>query len=781
MMVLRNMVFNFRKYAGPLALSLLGVVLAFCAFVTTVTQIRFEKGFDRFHPHPDCLFRVDMPDNNTVFRSVLPPGFADAVINSSAHVVAGTLVNPFLGDVYLTLASDGVVHSFKEPANIVSPDFFRVFEMEIVEGDPDVLKHKDMLAIPESMARKFFGRETAVGKIMKIKSGAGFVSSDSWIVGAVYRDMPANSQIRNEIYMAIPDFFMQNFTQSNFVCYLRLDSPENTEAVEDAFNSSFDFSKYSQLTPVSLLPMSDIYFQEEKSDGRIFRSGSRTQMYVLGIIAFMVILAAFMNFTNLYAALIPSRLKSLNTRMVLGAGASAIRAGIMAETTCFMFSGALISLFLSMPLTDYLYEEGIAGAAFSIAGNPAVVLMTLGVAVLAGVLAGLYPAFFATSFTPALVLKGNFSLTSSGRRVKECLVVLQYVISFTLLALVSVVYMQNRMMSNVNTRFDSDMLAVMELPPELVRSSYAELEAGLKELPEVEGVAFASEIIGSQDVYSTQEIEHEGVGISTFLIPVSPDFLKVTGIGVVDGRDFAPEEYNRIIMNRYAMENYGIAAGEKLDGGSEVLGICEDIALTSMRKEQSPLCFVSMPGGSGFFSAVYVRLRAGFDAVSSVADIRKAVSDVDPEISADVLFYDGIISEQYRREQSFGKVVLGFSVLAVVLSLIGVFSMVVFDVRLRTREITLRKIFGADYGDVIWLGNKPYFFMVLTGFMISLPVAWLAASRYLDGFVYRVGIPVWVFPLLFVLMEAITALLVLWRFHVIASQNPADSLDLDGA
>ena len=245
MQALRNIKYTLRKYFIPMFMSITGMILSFSAFMLISVQLDFEKGFDRFHPDADNIYRVDLSDNNTIFRSILPPGFSDEVIRSSSHIEAGTVVCPFLGDIYITTMKDGVSSGFIETANVVSEDFFKVFGIKIVEGNPETLSKNEQLAIPQSMARKIFGNESPIGKQVKIKSGTGFLRSDKWTVGAVYEDLPENSQIRNEIYMKIPDFFLQNFGASNFVCYLRLDDSENVSLVEDEFNSKFEFEKYS--------------------------------------------------------------------------------------------------------------------------------------------------------------------------------------------------------------------------------------------------------------------------------------------------------------------------------------------------------------------------------------------------------------------------------------------------------------------------------------------------------------------------------------------------------
>ena len=261
MQALRNIKYTLRKYFVPMLMSLVGLILAFSAFMLISVQLDFENGFDRFHPDAGNIYRVDLSDNNTIFRSILPPGFSDEVIRSSSHIVAGTVVCPFLGEVYITTMKDGVSSGFIETANVVSEDFFKVFGIKIVEGDSATLSKNEQLAIPQSMARKIFGNESPIGKQVKIKSGTGFLRSDKWTVGAVYEDLPANSQIRNEIYMKIPDFYLQNFGASNFVCYLRLDDRENVSLVEDEFNSKFEFDKYRGLTPIYLTPLVDVYFQ----------------------------------------------------------------------------------------------------------------------------------------------------------------------------------------------------------------------------------------------------------------------------------------------------------------------------------------------------------------------------------------------------------------------------------------------------------------------------------------------------------------------------------------
>lgn len=774
---LRNIRYTFRRYPLPLLMSAIGLVTAVCAYIIITVQIGYERQFDRFHPHADNIFRVDMTNNNTIFRSVLPPGFADEVINSSSHIEAGTVVCPFLGEIYVTAVRDGVSNGFIEKANVVSEDFFKVFGMKIVEGNSEMLKYSDKLALPLSLARKMFGNTSAIGKQIKIKSGTGFLRNDEWQVGAVYEDLPENSQIRNDIYMRIPDFFLQNFGASNFVCYLRLDNRDNMKMVENEFNSKFDFGRYNHLTPIYLTPLPDVYYQEEKSDGRVFRSGSRTQTNVLGIIAVLTILVGFLNFTNFYTSLIPSRFKSVNTRIILGEKTSNIRIEIVLETLMFAISTFLVSVFLVVFVSPWLNEIGITNTAFDFKKKITELVSVFVVVVVCGLLSGIYPALFATSRTRELVVRGNFNLTSSGMRIKRTLLCLQYIISCSLMVFISFVFLQNRMMISADSKFDKDHIAMVEITSDMASMKGEWIKGELCRNSFIDDVAFASEKLGAQDVYCTENFTINGSRMPVFLIYVSHNFPEVMGINITEGKSFTATGSNSVILNEYAKEHYDVRLGRLDSSEEEITGFCEDINLTSMRKEQSAICFSSLPVEDGYMNVMYVRFADGSDKSKVTSQIKNVIAKIDSEYPVEVMFYDEIDAMQYSRENSFARVITCFSVIAVLLSLIGAFSMVIFDIQNKKKEIAIRKIFGAGYSDVLWLGNRPYFIIVLIGFIISVPISVIAADEYLMGFSNRIGISPWIYLLVFLIVQALTAMLVVSRYNSIAKESPSVSLD----
>lgn len=777
MEVFRNIKYIFRKYPAPMAMSLLGLVLAFSAYMVISVQLDYEKGFDRFHPNAENIYRVDLSDNSTIFRSVLPPGFANEVINSSSHIEAGTVVCPFLGDVYITVINDSISNGFIEKANVVSEDFFSVFGINVIEGNPEILSNTGQLALPLSLARKIFGNESPIGKQISIKSGTGFLNSDEWTVGAVYEDLPENSQIRNDIYMRIPDSFLQNFFASNFVCYLRLDHKDNAPLVEDEFNRKFEFRKYRGLTPICLTPLVHVYFQEEKSDGRVFRSGSSTQSNVLTVISFLILVIGLLNFTNFYTSLIPSRLKSINTRIILGESTRVIRAEIIMETVMLSVIALVAAIAVVVALSPKIAESGMTNCAFDFRYNSSVLTETLLLTLGGGIVSGIYPALFATSYTKVLAMRGNFSLSTSGVKIKKGLLCTQYAISCSLIIFIVAVYLQNSMMLNFDPKFDKERIALVELTSNIIKEKGLWIKNELQKYSEIENVAFASEKFGAQDTYCTENVEYNNKDIQGFMIYVSPDFPDVMGIKITEGKTFSRTSRGDVIINEFTRDNYGLKLGRISSMDAEAVGICDNVNFTSMRKGQSPVFFRAIPVGIGYLTDMYVRLSSASDRNSAVAHIKDVIRKVDPEYPVEVMFYDEINSTLYQRENTFARVMLCFSVIAIVLSLVGVFSMVIFDIQHKRKEIALRKIFGAGYSDVLWLGNKPYFLIVLIGFVASVPMSVLAINKYLEGFAMKIELSPWIFIAVFVAIQMLTALLVVFRYNSIAMEPPTASLD----
>lgn len=764
MQTLHSIIILFQKHTMVMVLNLAGLVLAFCAFIFIMEKVRYENSFDSFYPDSGNIFRVDQKDAGGIFRSVLPAGFSDAVINSSAHIEAGAIYCPFVGEQYIVVKDSlGQEHGFRMDANNAGGGLFDVFGIEITEGDRNALYSPDRIAIPESCARKMFGNSPAVGRHVEIRSGSGFINSTDWTVGAVYRDLPDNSQIRNSVLMPVPDFFMQNFGASNFLCWLRLDDASSAGQVASDFNSSFDFSRNPVLSDITLTPVEDIYYLEEGNDARVFRSGSRSWTSILAAVAVLILLTGTFNYTNLYTALIPSRLRGINARKVYGASDRSIRSGLLSETLIISLMACAVAL----------------AAVTAVSGKlPALILILAcaGAALASGVISGVYPGAFATSVQPALVLNGGCGIPQKGRTLKKILILLQFAVSAGLLVFVTFVYLQNRMMLSYTPGFDRDRLAVVELTSDMVRTGGLMFREEAVKHSGIEDVAFAMETIGSQEVYSTETMDWKGMDIQTFLLYCSSNFLDVIGIPVLQGSGFTDSDAGSLIMNVAARDKYGLECGPVPDWESEIKGFCADARFSSLRHDGMPLCFRCVPPEYGYTSVAYVRMAEGTDRDAVAEYIEMIVGKMDPAYPVEVKFYDGILSDVYSKEREFSRTLVLFSALAVILALTGLFSMVVFDLQYRKREIALKRVLGAPLSGILWQGNRRYLALAAASFLVAAPASWYGLSIWLEGFALKTGFRLWVFVAVLALILALTAMTVSAVYARAAMSDPARTL-----
>lgn len=760
----RNIGFLFRRHTAVMAMNLAGLILAFCAFIAIMDKVQYENSFDSFYPESDRIFRVDQKDTDGIFRSVLPAGFSEAVINSSTHIAAGAMYCPFLGRQYITVRDSlGQEHGFRVQANNASGGIFDVFGITVTEGDRNALYEPDKVAIPESMARMMFGDCPAVGRHVDIRSSSGFVNSTDWTIGAVYQDIPENSQIRNSMLLPVPDFFMQNFGASNFLCWLRLDEASDATRVATDFNSTFDFSVNRYLSEITLVPIKDIYYLEEGNDSRVFRSGSRSWTSILTAVAILVLLTGTFNYTNLYTALIPARLRNINTRKVFGATDRSIRMGLLAETVsisllaCLAASAVMTGIYRKMP-------------------DMHLILTCICAAMAAGLISGIYPGSFATSFQPALALKGNCGIPGKGKALKTTLIVLQFAVSAGLIIFVTFVYLQNRMMLSYSPGFDKDRIAIVELTSEIVKGNGETFRSEARGYADIEDVAFAMETIGSQEVYSTEALEWKGQEIQAFMLYCSSNFLDVTGIPVLEGEDFTDSDAGNVILNISARDAYGLECGPLPCLGSEIKGFCADARFSSLRHGSMPVCFSCIPPEYGYTPVAYVRISEDADRETVARHICETAAKIDPAFPVEVRFYDQILSDVYSKEREFNRTLILFSILAAALALTGVFSMVIFDTQYQKREIALKKVLGAPLSDILRQGNSRYIALASVSFIVAAPISWYAVDLWLRGFAEKTGFRLWVFAAALALTLALTVLTVSSVYLKAAYTDPARTL-----
>lgn len=780
---------TFRRFPVASLLNVLGLAIAFAAFVVIMMRVSYERQFDRCHTKADRIYRVDLVtgDHPEGFPILACP-FVKAVIQSSPSIEEGTLLNPFIGSVYVSVEQKGERVGFEEPMFTCLPSTTRIFDFQMLAGDAGCLEDEGMALIPESMARRFFGDEPAVGKMIHLeekvwtKEGRQFLT-----VGGVYRDFPQNTQLNNAIYSAFPAalYGKENWGQ-NYLCYVLLAEGADPESVSENFSRTFDFSAMSWVDStahIHLLPLTDIYYQSAEGSFGVIKSGNQEGTYMYVLVAFVVLLIALVNFMNYYLSLVPIRIRVINTCKVLGSSELSLRISLVAESILLTLVAYVVGIVLVVMLAD----SGILasfGFDLHLAGHIGLLSGLAFVALLLGLLFGLYPAWFATSFPPALVLKGSFGLSPQGKKLRWALMGFQFVMSFVLIVSSMFMKLQDEYMRKFSLGFDKDQILVVELNNKIAGKHQDTYRAKLRTSPAIEDVAFSMQKLGGGDAYMYWGYDNQGVNMELNVLPVSWNFFDVMGIQLLSGEKPTPADGQGNSVVIYPYESLDRALNYKsenlLDGywekGDDVKigGIVPDIQFYSLRKKMQNAFFVV--GYDALTPVSYIRVKAGSDIDAVFSHIRQILSEIDPTFPAEIEFYDTVLAELYHQETMLAQTVYFFSFLAIVLSLMGIFCLVMFEMMYRQKEIGLRKVMGATVREVLSMLGRKYFRMVTGCFVLALPLSYYAVYSWLQHFAFKTPVYWSVFLLAFVLILLITLATVLLQSWRVAVANPVESI-----
>ena len=782
--VLRNFLSVLRRYRLAAALNVLGLSVAFAAFMVIMMQVDYDRSFDRFHKDAEHIYRmeVNIPMLEYGWMNITNHQVTETFAASSPHIVAASLVageNFMTGEKLLfSVEKDGIRNNFHEPYARVSSNFTGVFTFAMAEGTEKALEEPGKVLIPQSLARKCFGGMPATGQVFLAKDSA-------YTVGGVYKDFPRYSTLENAVYIPLPHKIPEDDNENlNYFCYLRTDglaAPE--ELLEDC---------RPMLDPVRLLgreakdldisyrftPLPEIHYTEDVRFDLSQAKTSRQAVFVLLSIAFIVLLVAGINYTNFSSALVPKRIRSINTQKVCGGTNRMIRWALVLEAaaTC-LFSFGLALVWLALANDTQL--AALTPADMSLAAHPWLIAATVLLSMLAGAAAGIYPAFHITSFAPALALKGTFGLSPKGRQLRNVLISVQFFAAFALIITASFIYLQNRYMLKTPLGYDKGDVIVAELGGNVLKQTGA-LANRLESLAGIEGAAFANIAFGNTDNYSQWGSEIRDKFIRFACIDVSPTFLEVMKIQPLEGRSFRPEDANSsegtYIFNRQARDEYGLVLSEKLDN-REIVGFIPDIKMSSFRIATEPSAFFIPPAQwEPEWRYAYVRVKPGAGLQESLAQVRSALKEFDDAYPFDVRFFDERQQQMYEKEQTTGLLITLFSLVAIFISIIGVFGLVVFDSEYRRKEISIRKVFGSTTHEILLTFNKVYIRILCICFIVAAPVAWYAVTKWLESFAYKTPMYWWVYALAFAIVALITAATVTFQNWRAANMNPVEAI-----
>lgn len=565
--------------------------------------------------------------------------------------------------------------------------------------------------------------------------------------------------------------------------YVTLDDPLNKEEVLDHFNKTFDFAKSqmgsAQEIALRLTPLKDVYYTHDTTFD-FNPKGHRETNYVLLGIAFLILFIAGINFTNLTTSLIPLRLKTINTHRVLGCSIYKLRAISLIESIVICLISYILALFIVNDLS-YTPIANWVDADIRLSQYKGLILLTALIAILTGCLAGLYPAIRSTSYAPALVLKGSFGLSPKGKKVRVALIGFQYTVSIALIIVTLFMGLQNHFMtSSEQLGFNKDQVAIVNLTPEIYAKHKPQYIQKLKDYPGIEDVAFSVyELSKEDDMIDLEYARHEDKDVFFKVFYVSENFLSVMDIQVEEGRDFTREDLNKAqsdyIINPAAERDFHLHPGDRFNDRT-VLGVSKDFRFNSCRIASSPFVFALNNDIPNPKLVSYIRFNSKTNLQEAVAHVRETLKEIDPTFPFEISFYNTILNNLYQKEQTLGKLISLFGIMAILISIVSVFGLVLFETQYRRKEIGIRKINGATTGQILLMFNKTYIRIVSVCFIISIPIAWMGTQQWLENFAYKTPLHLWVFIVAFLIILSVTIGTVTFRNWQAANENPVNSV-----
>lgn len=803
----RNFLTTLRRYKISSLLNVIGLTLAFTAFYVIMTQVWWELGYNRSLHEADRIYLVENEDwyEPGKWSSWLNRPVPERVIASTAGVeVGGCMWGGFgSGTCWTSNEPSFGYNKFSASCGSVSLPFLDVFAFRSVEGDVhDLGKPKSVIVSREAAERMRVG----VGSLIWVDTDEPQPDGAMEVV-AVFEDFPDNSLLgeyevvknlgETNLYTtsewsfnyfvkfrpgADPDEFARQWTNVNQE--MQREAAEKRAAAGDAADDDDESGIYG----VRLSPVSELYFESDSQAP--CRQGSVVTTYTLLGIAVLVIVLAFINFVNFFFALVPVRIRTVNTFKVFGAPASSLRFNFVFEAFGLVLIALLAAWYVSFALQGTEFASYIS-ASLALSQNLEVVGLVAVVAFVMALAASLYPAWYITSFAPALVVKGSFGGTRSGRRLRTLLLGVQFFISIGLIIATSFIRLQHDYMMHYDMGFDKENLLAVRLS-ERGAVSYDALRQKLLSDPQVKDVTGAtSRLVSVGRMGWGREFKGRQVAFQSYV--VQPDFLRVMGIPITDGRDFLESDFDKelgtMIFNEAARREFEMQVGDRINGfvspDEQIVGFCADFNFKPLQYGVSPFCFYLLPKKiqqENYWHlphVVYVRMTPGADIAAVTAHIRRCIAEVDPRTEPGdivVRVFDEELGLEYDNERKLTAIVGLFALLAVVIALMGVFGLVLFETQHRRREIAVRRVMGASRGEILAMFNRRYVMLVAVCFVLAVPVSIWAVRHWLAGFAYAVPLYWWVFALALAGVLAVTALTVTVRSWHAVNENPAESV-----
>ncbi|MGH7598686.1 MAG: ABC transporter permease [bacterium] len=784
---------NLLKHKAYSFINVFGLAVGMACGGVILLYVQNELGYDKYHQDAEQLYRVAVLKDATGLsqgQANATYGLAEVLQKDYPEVIAAARLFKSNESAVVKIEDQQFT---EERFYFADSTLFKLFAIPFLRGSAETaLTHPNSMVVSRQIAEKYFRSLDILGEVVTVNLNNRNV--DFKITGVV-ANAPENTHFKYDVLASFenaqmattnPDFFKSWFAYPAWT-YIKLR--------QGAFAAEFEgklaqivkkyFPPTRQNSRLFLQPVKDIHLVSQL-ENEIEANNDILYIYIFSAVALLVLVIACINFMNLTTARSIHRAKEVGMRKVLGAYRMQLVKQFLAESMlvsglAVIFAVGLIELFLLI-----FNELSTIQLRLNLFANGWWVLGFIGLSLVVGLFAGIYPAFFLAAFQPSKTLKGAFARIAGGARLRKGLVVLQMAITIILLVAIATISQQMNFIRSKKLGFQKEQMLLIKAPGTKWVAAYASFKQQLLQIPEVAGVTRNSAPIGEgfpiRSIFF-KEI-NEGEKLALPYVFVGHDFATVYGLEFHEGRDFSKTfstDTNFVyIVNEAAVKSYDlkpaigrfIASGDRNPQRGQIVGVIKDFHFASLHRKIEPLVIGLFNGPLPYIS---VRLNAG-NLSHTVSQIQKIWAQFESERAMEFSFLDDRLDQLYKFEAQLGKIVSYFAALAIFIGCLGLFGMASFAAEQRTKEIGIRKVLGASVPGVIALLSKDFTKLVLLGFVFAAPLAYMAMRRWLDDFAYRIELGAGVFLLAGAVALLIAWLTVSYQSIKAALANPVKSL-----
>ena len=758
-------------------INILGLAIGMACCILIFFWVQYELSYDRFHANADRIYRVlrVWPEENAYAPQ--GPGLLGPTLKAEYPEIIN--VTRLFLPPNRPLTHDNTV--FRVNACGVDPSFLEIFSFPFVRGDVKTsFEDPDFIILTEETAKKYFGDEDPIGKVMRYEWWSRWLE---FHVTGVIKNVPSNSHLQFEAlipfrFVTASGMAIDTWDAIAYHAYVLVDKNVDYRTLDAKISGIL--KKYDQKTTaeVRLEPLTRIHLHD------YFGGGPVVYIYIFSTIGILILLIACINFMNLSTARSMTRAKEVGMRKIIGSSRRQLIQQFIGESILF----SLIALLAAVALSQFLLPSVnlILGTTIPSQFSAATILILIGTAFTTGIVSGSYPAFLLSSFRPVSTLKGSDQRTSRRSPLRKVLVITQFVVSIALIICVTIVYKQLHFVRNRDLGFQKTHILTLTMGGSFW-DKYRTIKQEMLSNPRILSMtrtnfAFPSGY-GAGNVWWEGKEDNENIGMS--IRSVDFDFQKTFEMKMIEGRFFSDEIQTDVlesfILNETAVKFMGLESpvGKAFScsipfaqGKGKIIGVVKNFHFQSLHRQIEPLILIVHPY---WFSHCHFRISAE-DFPATIAYIDKKLKELVPEYPFELRFLDEAIDRLYRTEQRVGNLVRYGAIIAVFVACLGLFGLAAFTAVQRTKEIGIRKVLGASVSSIIVMLSKEFTKWVLLANIIAWPIAWYAMNKWLQNFAYRIEIGWWTFILAGALALVIALLTVSYQAIRAATTNPVDSL-----